>query len=131
MLRLAETIAPLRSTKAALVISAVAPCVPYPGNRKIDCGKRWRRVAIVCGWVADGLVLIERRIAQGRGGVRAAGRADVAALHVADHEQAEFLRLLDQAVVRLDAFPEIFFEVRRLELHAGDDRRDDLQHLDD
>ena len=41
--RLADTSAPCRPrTNADFVISAVAPCVPYPGSRKIDCGSRWR-----------------------------------------------------------------------------------------
>jgi hypothetical protein len=51
------------------------------------------------------------------GGVGGAGGADVAALHVADYEQAELAGLLDQAVVGFDAFPQIFLEAGGLEFH--------------
>src|SRR5689334_13164775 len=62
-----------------------------------------------------------------RGGVGFAGGADVAALHVADYQEAQVLGFGNQVVVGFYAFPEIFFEVGRLEFHDRDVRGDDFQ----
>ena len=73
-----------------------------------------------------GVVFAVGGVGQMGGGVGTGGRADVAAFHVADDDQAKLARFLNQAVVRLDAFPEVFIELGGLELDDREVRRDEL-----
>ena len=52
-----------------------------------------------------------------------------AAFHVADDLQPQVVRLADQRVVGLQAFPEVSLEERNVDLHRRDDRSDDPHRL--
>jgi len=55
--------------------------------------------------------------------------ADVPALDVADDLQTQIVGLVDQGVVRLQTFPEIFLEERDVDLDRRHHRRDDPHRL--
>lgn len=88
--------------------------------KRID-GDRVRSRHIFFASVAGG------GISQVRGCVRRRRRSDIAPFHVTDCQQTQLGGFCDQAVVRLDPFPEISLEISGLKLHARHMRRDNLQ----